>query len=87
MGGNSVAAMPSIHLGVTFAMFLWARLHARSYQWWLLAYTVIMGLALVYLGEHYVSDLLAGGICALLAFRVGKALWLKSAVERTASKG
>ncbi len=65
---NSVAAMPSIHMGVTFAMFLWSRAHHRPSAWPLLAYTGIMGLALVYLGEHYVLDLAAGIICAAVSY-------------------
>ncbi len=65
---NSVAAMPSIHEGVTFAMFLWAREHARRWSWFLLAYAVLMGLSLMYLGEHYLLDLMGGIGCALLAW-------------------
>ncbi|MFN0148935.1 MAG: phosphatase PAP2 family protein [Dehalococcoidia bacterium] len=63
---NSVAAMPSIHLAVTMAMYLWARVHAPRFAWPLLIYTAVMGAALVYLAEHYVLDLLAGAGCAVL---------------------
>ena len=63
---NSVAAMPSIHMGITFSMFLWASRFAKRWAPWLLAYTVVMGLALAYLGEHYIADQLAGvGIAAV----------------------
>jgi hypothetical protein len=57
---NSVAAMPSIHMAVTFALFLWARDHHQRWQWPLLAYSLVMAAALVYLGEHYVADELVG---------------------------
>ncbi|HET7738382.1 MAG TPA: phosphatase PAP2 family protein [Tepidiformaceae bacterium] len=62
---NSVAAMPSLHLGLTFAMFLWARAHHPRLALPMLGYVIIMGLALVYLAEHYVLDLVVGGACAL----------------------
>ena len=65
---NSVAAMPSIHEGVTFAMFLWAREYSRRWSWVLLAYSVLMGLSLMYLGEHYLLDLMGGIVCALVAW-------------------
>lgn len=57
---NSVAAMPSIHMAVTFAMYLWARDHYPKIAWALLAYSILMGLSLVYLAEHYAFDLLVG---------------------------
>jgi membrane-associated phospholipid phosphatase len=63
---NSVAAMPSIHMAVTFAMYLWARDHQPRLAPWLLAYTAVMGLALIYLAEHYTLDLVAGVACAWL---------------------
>ncbi len=65
---NSVAAMPSIHMAITFAMFLWARVYVPRAAWPLLGYTLVMGVALVYLGEHYVLDLLVGAGCALVCF-------------------
>ncbi len=64
---NSVAAMPSIHMAVTFAMYLWSRTHAKRFAWPLLAYSAIMALALVYLAEHYVLDLIVGATCAVVS--------------------
>ncbi|MGD9935036.1 MAG: phosphatase PAP2 family protein [Dehalococcoidia bacterium] len=75
---NSVAAMPSIHMGVTFAMYLWSRIHAPAWRWPLLAYTAVMGLALVYMAEHYVLDLAAGMACAFVAW------WLSRPLARRA---
>lgn len=63
---NSVAAMPSIHMAVTFAMYLWTRDHYPRFAPILLVYSLVMGLALVYLAEHYILDLLAGVACALV---------------------
>ncbi|MEO8539912.1 MAG: phosphatase PAP2 family protein [bacterium] len=65
---NSVAAMPSIHEGVTFAMYLWARENARRFAPFLLVYAIVMGLSLMYLGEHYLLDLIAGVACASAAW-------------------
>lgn len=63
---NSVAAVPSIHMAITFAMYLWSRVHAPRFATPLLIYSFLMGLALVYLGEHYVADLLVGMACAAI---------------------
>lgn len=65
---NSVAAMPSIHMGVTFAMYLWARDHYQKLAWALLAYCAVMGFSLLYLAEHYVADLTAGVVCAVVIY-------------------
>jgi hypothetical protein len=61
-GGNPFAAMPSLH----FATSLMAALLltevgpvAGALGW---GYTATLGFALVYLGEHYVADLLAGAV-------------------------
>ncbi|MCK9519728.1 MAG: phosphatase PAP2 family protein [Dehalococcoidia bacterium] len=75
---NSVAAMPSIHMAITFALFLWARDHHPRWQWPLLGYSIIMGIALVYLGEHYVADEVVG---------VGLALLAHTLVRRTVDRG
>jgi membrane-associated phospholipid phosphatase len=64
LGGNPLAAMPSLH----FATSLMAA-HLLSevgpipglLGW---SYALTLGLALVYLGEHYAADLVAGGALA-----------------------
>jgi hypothetical protein len=71
---NSVAAMPSIHMGVTLAMALWARDHARRWFWPLVLYSLLMGVVLVYMAEHYVLDLIAGAACATAAYVVSRPL-------------
>ena len=65
---NPVAAMPSIHMAVTFGMFLWALRYAGRFALPLLVYTVAMGVALIYLGEHYFADEVAGLLVAALAW-------------------
>ncbi|MBA4180435.1 MAG: hypothetical protein C0506_07595 [Anaerolinea sp.] len=71
---NSVAAVPSIHMGVTFAMYLWARDHYPRLSPWLLAYSGLMGLSLIYLAEHYLADLVVGMACAMFAYWATKRL-------------
>ncbi len=91
--GNPWAAMPSLHFGasVLAAILLGESNRAAGAIGW--TYAGVLGFALVYLGEHYVVDLLAGlGLVA--AVRVGEpfaeplALAISGAVqqlERTAN--
>jgi hypothetical protein len=64
LGGNPLAAMPSLHFATSLmAAHLLAEVGpaAGAVGW---AYVTMLGLALVYLGEHYVADLLAGAALA-----------------------
>ena len=91
--GNPWAAMPSLHFGasVLAAMLLSESNRAVGAAAW--TYAGVLGFALVYLGEHYVIDLVAGlGLVA--AVRIGEpmaeplALAISRAVqelERTAN--
>lgn len=65
---NPVAAMPSLHMAVTFAVFLFARQVNRWLGRAVLVYAVLMGFSLVYMGEHYVADVLAGAIMAACVY-------------------
>ena len=67
---NAVAAMPSLHMGITFAVYLFARDVSRRLSWVLLVYSALMGFSLVYIGEHYVTDVIVGATCAYLVYRV-----------------
>ncbi|MCW2528787.1 MAG: Phosphoesterase, PA-phosphatase related, partial [Pseudonocardiales bacterium] len=66
VAANPVAAMPSLHTAYAtiIALFVIANLRTRL-RWLVVLYPVAMGLALVYLGEHYVVDVVAGVIYAL----------------------
>jgi hypothetical protein len=60
LGGNPLAAMPSLHFATSvMAATLLAETGpvAGGLGW---TYALALGFALVYLGEHYVADLLAG---------------------------
>jgi membrane-associated phospholipid phosphatase len=65
---NQYAAMPSLHaaypfLGSLFALRLWG-----SRAWLTLVYTACVWLSIVYLGEHYVVDIIGGVVFALAVF-------------------
>jgi hypothetical protein len=62
LGGNPLAAMPSLHFATSMmAAQLLAETGpvAGTLAW---GYTATLGFALVYLGEHYVVDLIAGAL-------------------------
>jgi hypothetical protein len=64
LGGNPLAAMPSLHFATSvMAAHLLSEVGPGSgaLGW---AYAGTLGLALVYLGEHYAADLLAGAALA-----------------------
>lgn len=66
---NPIAAMPSIHMAITFLMVCVGRDYSR---WWRIAswfYAISMGFALVYLGEHYVIDVVVGCLITSYSWR------------------
>lgn len=70
VASNPVAAMPSLHTAYATIITLFVLSRFRS-RWRLvvLAYPAVMALALVYLGEHYVVDVAAGIVYAVLVDR------------------
>ena len=79
---NKVAAMPSLHAGFSFLLVLYAIQRLRSpARWLLLAYPLTMSAALVYTGEHYVVDAIAGALVALLVL-VGCEVWERRRAAR-----
>jgi membrane-associated phospholipid phosphatase len=84
-GSNPVAAMPSLHaaFAVLVALVLMRRCH---YRWrpLLAAYPAAMGFALVYLGEHYVLDILAG-VAYAVAVDWGVGRWERSRATRASA--
>jgi hypothetical protein len=68
--GNPVAAMPSLHAGVSLFVALYAASMSRSrWRWLFLLYPLTMSFMLVYYAEHYVIDIVAGFAAA------GLVLW------------
>jgi membrane-associated phospholipid phosphatase len=74
MGANPFAAMPSDHFAsaAMTAILLSEQSTALGALGW--AYALGLAFALVYLGEHYVTDELAGLLLALAVNRHGPAL-------------
>jgi hypothetical protein len=70
---NEVAAFPSLHLGFTVmvAAYFW-----RNAKPWLrvllVSYPLLMAFTLVYSGEHYVFDCLAGAALALVVVWINR---------------
>jgi hypothetical protein len=80
---NLVAAIPSLHAGLSAAVaaFLWTRVQ-RRWRPLLVAYVLVMAFGLVYTAEHYVIDILLGWLLAavvLVAIR-----WYESRRSSTA---
>jgi len=73
LGGNPWAAMPSLHFAtsVQAALSLSEAGRKEGALGW--GYALTLGFALVYLGEHYVTDLAAGALL-VAAVRRGEAL-------------
>ena len=65
---NPVAAMPSLHAAFSVTVVLGVGLVSRRAAWIMTPYPVVLALALVYGGEHYVADLLAGYALGLAGF-------------------
>lgn len=71
---NLVAAIPSLHAGLTLAIavFLWNRVQ-RRWRPLLVAYVLIMAFTLVYTAEHYVIDILLGwALAAVVLTAIGR---------------
>ena len=70
-GGNPLAAMPSLHFATSLmAALLLAETGAAPGALGA-SYAATLGFALVYLGEHYAVDLLAGGALTAAIYRLG----------------
>ena len=68
---NAVAAMPSLHAGLSLLAVLWFTRNTRT---WVriasLSYPIAMSAALVYFGEHYVIDCLIGFAVVITAWKL-----------------
>lgn len=81
---NEVAAFPSLHAAYPFLAFLFARRWFGRFGYLMLAYSACVWFSVVYLGEHYVVDVI-GGILYASATYWGifhAPLWLRRLVDR-----
>ncbi len=80
---NPVAAMPSLHMAYATlaAGFLWFMVR----RWWvrclLVLYPLVMAFSLIYGGEHYVTDEIAGVVYAVVILAVWRVLRRRSALR------
>ncbi|MDH4077652.1 MAG: phosphatase PAP2 family protein [Acidimicrobiia bacterium] len=83
---NRTAAMPSLHgaFALLVVVWLWPHVKRRELRYLMLAYPVSMLLSLVYLAEHYVTDVLAGWAAVGLSFAVWTAVERRLAERREA---
>ena len=78
---DQVASFPSLHAAYPFLAYLFARRVLGRARWAVLAYAAAVWFAVVYLGDHYVVDVIAGVVYTLVAyaFVVG---WERMAARR-----
>ncbi|MFN8556842.1 MAG: phosphatase PAP2 family protein [Dehalococcoidia bacterium] len=67
---NAVAAMPSIHVALTWVVAFAATRLGRAAGAAGLLYAAAMSFAVVYLGEHYAVDMAAGTALAMAAWQI-----------------
>ncbi len=81
-GSNAVAAMPSLHtaFATLIALFI-GSLFASRWRYLFVLYPLAMAFTLVYTGEHYVLDCVAGAIYAL-AVHFGVRWWERRRAAR-----
>jgi hypothetical protein len=70
ISSNDVAAFPSLHAAYPFLAFLFARRAFGQIGWLMLAYTLCVWFSIVYLGEHWVVDIVGGVAYSLAAYWV-----------------
>jgi hypothetical protein len=74
---DQIASFPSLHAAYPFLAYLVARRVLGRARWAVLAYAAAVWFAVVYLGDHYVVDVIAGFVYTLLAYGcvVGPERW------------
>jgi hypothetical protein len=70
ISSNDFAAFPSLHAAYPFLAFLFARRAFGRAGWLMAAYTACIWFAIVYLGEHWVVDIIGGVAYASAAYLV-----------------
>jgi membrane-associated phospholipid phosphatase len=80
---NPIAAMPSLHAAFPFlcALILWRIYRWKAWPFYL--YAVLMVFAIVYTGDHYVTDVLAGIILGIFCYGAALLLTKKDAGEES----
>ena len=82
---NEVAAMPSLHSAYALfvVVFFWPKIGLLWIRLALLAYPIAMAVALMYFGEHYLADALAGWAIVGISFFVWNRIERRMSPRRT----
>ncbi len=67
---NPVAAVPSMHAAYPLLILFFALKFFKKKGYWFLPYVLAVWISIVYLGEHYVIDLVIGAVYALVSYMV-----------------
>jgi membrane-associated phospholipid phosphatase len=81
---NTVAAMPSLHAAYPFMLMLFFWPAGKLVRIVLGAYTLAMAFTLVYGGEHFVADILAGWAMAAAAYMLVS--WLSRQFQASSAR-
>jgi hypothetical protein len=74
-GGNPVAAMPSLHAAYPWMVLLFAVKFFGKKGLFLVPYNMALWFAVIYLGDHYVIDILAGMALSTVVFVLMQLVW------------
>jgi hypothetical protein len=88
ISSNDVAAFPSLHAAYPFLAFLFARRAFGRVGWLMALYTACVWFSIVYLGEHWVVDIIGGVVYAWAAYVVilRGPRWARSFMARVADE-
>ncbi len=81
---NSVAAMPSLHAAYPTLVFAFALVHWRRVAPLALLYCLGLWFSIVYMGDHYVIDVIAGIVYAVVTFYAMERLYAWLAARKRA---
>ena len=62
MAPHTVYSFPSGHTAMAFLFAVMVGSYYPKYKWWLIALAFIVGLSRIYIGAHYLSDVVAGAL-------------------------
>ncbi len=87
---NDVAAVPSLHAAYPFLVFLFSLKFFGKKALWFIPYLIGIWWSIVYLGEHYVFDVITGIIYAAFSFILANGVlhhvkfhtWLKKVIAK-----
>ena len=71
---KGISAMPSIHVAVAVLLAIYGFQYRRWAGWLLVAFAILIQLGSVHLGWHYAIDGYAGGLVAILCWKISNKL-------------